>query len=78
MKNILLGVLATFINTQILYAADGTVEPEDQVDDCWDTESYLRLGKTIFESNCMVCHRANGQALGGQIKFTKPGYNVMV
>ena len=60
MKKLLLVALATLFATQLLYAAEGTVEPEDRVDDRWYTEFYLGLGKTVFENNCMVCHGTNG------------------
>jgi mono/diheme cytochrome c family protein len=63
MKKLFLVTLIAMLSTQPLYAADGTVKPEEQIDDRWYTESYLRLGKTVFESNCMVCHGANGQGL---------------
>ena len=63
MKNLLLVVLTALFSTQPLFASDGTDEPEDQVDDRWYTESYLRLGKRIFQINCMACHGANGQGI---------------
>jgi cytochrome c len=63
MKKIFLVVLTAILSIQSLYATDGTDEPEDQVDDRWYTESHLRLGKRVFENNCVVCHAAEGQGI---------------
>lgn len=52
----------------VAYTADGTDEPENQIDDRWYTESQLRLGKNVFENNCMVCHGSQGQGLADDWK----------
>ena len=63
MKEILLMILQAIFSTQALYATDGTAKPEDHVGDRWYTESFLRLGKNVFERNCMVCHGFNGEGI---------------
>ncbi len=47
----------------IAYTADGTDEPEDQVDDRWYTQSQLSIGQDVFKNNCAVCHGDEGQGI---------------
>ena len=61
---ILLGIsIVALVTLGVIYASDGTDEPEDQVDDRWYTESQLATGKRVFDNNCAVCHGAQGQGL---------------
>ena len=68
MKNLFLLVLVSFLGIQPIYSADGTDEPEDLVDDRWYTQTQLKLGKRVFERNCMVCHGYSGEGIADDWK----------
>ncbi len=63
MHKLSLVVLTVILSAQSLLAADETKELEDQVDGRWYTQTYVHIGKTVYEQNCMVCHGANGEGL---------------
>lgn len=66
-RMLILAVTLLLVN-RMSYAADGTDEPDDQVDDRWYTETQLGLGKTVFDNHCAVCHGTDGQGLADDWK----------
>lgn len=70
MKRLFLLILLSPLAIQSLYSADGSDEPGDQVTDRWYTQTQLKLGKRIFERNCMVCHGYSGEGIADD--WSKP------
>ncbi|MEM7292073.1 MAG: cytochrome c [Pseudomonadota bacterium] len=53
----------TLVTAAFLAIASCSAAAEDPVGGRWYSPSHIKLGKRVFDSNCMVCHGAQGQGL---------------